>query len=373
MSRADAIVVGGGIVGAACAFYLTAEGLSVLVLEAGFAGCGTTATGMGHLAVLDDSEAEFALSAYSLALWRKLAPEMSPDCEDEATGCLWVAADEEEMAYVPRKAAFYRARGVAAEELSAAELAALEPRLGRGLAGGLLVPGDRVLYQPAVTRWLLARAAERGGVLREGARVTRLDAGGVVCDGERLEAGAVINAAGPWAAELTPGLPIEPRKGHLVITDRYPGFCRHQLIELGYLKSAHELAPESVAFNLQPRKTGQLLIGSSRQFAGWDAAIDRRLLGRMLRRAFEYVPELARLSALRTWVGFRPASPDKLPYLGRWGSDGPYVAAGHEGLGITTATASGRLLADLVLARPPAIDLAPFDPNRVRVAVEGAR
>ncbi|MGH9465489.1 MAG: FAD-dependent oxidoreductase, partial [Thermoanaerobaculia bacterium] len=148
MSRPDVIVVGGGIVGAACAFYLTVEGLAVLVLEAGFAGGGTTATGMGHLSVLDDSEAEFALSAYSLELWRELAPALSPECEDDPTGCLWVAADEEELAHVPRKAAFYRTRGVAAEELSSADIARLEPRLRPGLAGGLLVPADRVLYQP---------------------------------------------------------------------------------------------------------------------------------------------------------------------------------------------------------------------------------
>ncbi len=368
MSRPDVIVVGGGVVGAACAFYLTAEGLSVLVLEAGFAGGGTTATGMGHLAVLDDNEAEFALSAYALQLWRELAPELSPECEDDPTGCLWVAVDEAEMAHVPRKAAFYRARGVAAEELSPADLARLEPRLRPGLAGGLLVPGDRVLYQPAVTRWLLARAAERGGELRA-ARVSAIDGGGVtLASGERIAAEVVINAAGPWAADLTRELPIEPRKGHLVITDRHPGFCRHQLVELGYLKSVHELAAESVAFNVQPRKTGQLLIGSSRQFVGWDSGLDRRLLSRMLRRALEYMPDLAAVTAIRTWVGFRPATPDKLPYIGRWGSDGPWLAAGHEGLGITTAPATGRLLADLVLGRRPAIDPAPFDPNRVRQA-----
>ncbi len=368
MSRPEVIVVGGGIVGAACAYTLSAEGLTVLVVEAGFPGCGATATGMGHLAVLDDNEAEFALSAYSLELWRELAPRLGPECEDDPMGCLWVAADEEELAHVPRKAAFYRGRGIAAQELSAAELARLEPRLRPGLAGGLLVPADRVLYQPAVTRWLLARSAERGGALRL-ARVTGVDGRGVtVAGGERIEAEVAINAAGPWAAELVPELPVEPRKGHLVITDRHPGFCRHQLIELGYLKSAHELTAESIAFNVQPRKTGQLLIGSSRQFVGWEPAVDRRLVARMLSRAVDYLPDLALLSAIRTWVGFRPATPDKLPYIGRWGGDGPWLAAGHEGLGITTATGTARLLADLILGRRPAIDPGPYDPNRVRRA-----
>jgi glycine/D-amino acid oxidase-like deaminating enzyme len=148
-----------------------------------------------------------------------------------------------------------------------------------------------------------------------------------------------------------------------VITERYPGFLRHQVVELGYLKSAHTLTRESVAMNVQPRRTGQLLVGSSRELVGWDASLNRPLLARMLRRASEFLPGLPRLQALRSWVGFRPATPDKLPLVGRW-DDGLWIAAGHEGLGVTTAPGTARLLADLVLGRTPGIDPAPFDPRR---------
>ena len=173
----------------------------------------------------------------------------------------------------------------------------------------------------------------------------------------------MVNAAGAEAPRLTPALPIAPRKGHLVITDRYPGFLRHQVVELGYLKSAHTLTRESVAFNVQPRKTGQLLVGSSRELVGWDRTINRALRARMLRRAAEYLPGLADLRALRSWVGFRPATPDHLPLVGMW-EPGLWVAAGHEGLGVTTAPGTGRLLADLVLGRTPPLDPAPYDPRR---------
>ena len=127
-------------------------------------------------------------------------------------------------------------------------------------------------------------------------------------------------AAGPRAAELTPGLPIAPRKGHLVITDRYPGFCRHQLVELGYLKSAHAMTPgaPSTAFNVQPRATGQILLGSSREFVGWDARANPDVLSAMIARGIVFMPGLAALSAVRVWTGFRPATPDKLPLVGRW-------------------------------------------------------
>ncbi len=251
------------------------------------------------------------------------------------------------------------------EELDAAGLAAAEPNLRPGLAGALRVPGDRVLYPVNAARWLLERAVARGAERLEGVEVVSIGPDGVRTRDGAMAAGVVVNAAGAAAPELTPGLPIRPRKGHLVITDRYPGFCRHQIVELGYLKSAHAPSRESVAFNLQPRATGQMLLGSSREFAGLDASINRRILDRMIRRALEFLPALAGLSAIRAWVGFRPATPDNLPLIGRYGPvPGLLVAAGHEGLGITTALGTARLVVDAILGRSCPIDPAPYSPMR---------
>ena len=403
--RPDAVVVGAGIVGAACALALAREGLRVLVLESGFAGGGATAAAMGHLVVMDDSEAQFALTAWSLRLWAELAGELPADCEDDPCGTLWLAAGEAEMERVRAKADFYRARGVAAEILDAAQLAAAEPRLRGSLAGALRVPGDRVIYPPNVVRFLLARAADHGAELWERFWVSRVAGGVVEGHGERIAAPLVINAAGAAAPALTPGLPIVPRKGHLVITDRHPGFCRHQLVELGYLDSAHgrrrdeggaapataaaptvtaaattataaattvtaaaptaAAMPASVAFNVQPRATGQVLIGSSRELVGWDRTRNHGLERRMIGRALGFLPPLAGVAALRGWIGFRPATPDNLPLIGPWPeTPGLWIAGGHEGLGITTSLATARLLADLVAGRRPEIDAAPFAPAR---------
>ena len=365
MPSPDVIVVGAGIVGAACADALTAAGLSVEVLESRFSGAGTTAAAMGHLVVMDDSEAQFALTELSRRLWTEMAPEIPRDCEDEPTGSLWIAADEEEQTHVRKKAVFYRERGVEVDEMSPEDVERAEPALRPGLAGALRVPGDRVLYPVNAARWLLGRAVGRGAVRREGVEAVAIFGRRVETSQGSREAAAVVNACGVAAPLLTPGLPIAPRKGHLIITDRYPGYCRHQLIELGYLKSAHEPSPESVAFNLQPRATGQMLLGSSREFVGLDASINRRIRTKMVRRALEFAPSLADLSAIRTWVGFRPATPDNLPLIGSWEeTPGLFVAAGHEGLGITTAPATGRLIADAILRRRSPIDPAPYSPMR---------
>jgi D-hydroxyproline dehydrogenase subunit beta len=363
----DLIIVGAGIVGAACAAACSRAGLSVLVVDRGCIGGGTTAAGMGHIVVMDDSEAQFALTSYSRRLWLELRPQLPDDVEYELCGTLWVAADEEEMNEVRRKEKYYRERGVTVEVLDSQGVKEFEPNLRPGLAGGLRVPEDGVLYPPCAARFLLSQARQSGAEIRTGIGVEDiLVTGGVtLSDGSRASAGRVVNATGPWSPSLTPGVPVRKRKGHLVITDRHPGFVHHQIVELGYLKSAHSVNRDSVAFNIQPRKTGQMLIGSSRQFDANDTTVDQTILDRMLNRALVYLPGLGKLSATRVWTGHRAATPDKLPLIGpSLESDRVWLATGHEGLGITTSLGTGRLLADTLMQRPTEIPFEPYLPGR---------
>jgi D-hydroxyproline dehydrogenase subunit beta len=366
MKTCDILVIGAGIVGAACARAFAREGMRVELVEAAVVGGGATAAGMGHLAVMDDSEALFALTRYSQELWEAMREGLPAEVEYDASGSLWVAADEEEMEEVSRKRQFYEGRGVPVEVLGAAELARAEPNLRSGLAGGLRMIGDRVLYPPTAARWLANKAVSDGANVRAGVAVSEIRGDTVqMGDGSRIAAGKTVNATGAVAAQLTPGFDVRPRKGHLVITDRYPGFVHHQLIELGYLKSVASTGGDSVAFNVQPRRTGQLLIGSSRQYDDSSRAVNSEILARMVRRALEYMPELGRLSAIRTWTGFRAATPDKLPLIGPLpGQDRHYLATGHEGLGITTAVGTAELLVDEVLGRPSRIPREPYLPAR---------
>lgn len=363
----DLLIVGGGIVGAACAREAARAGLQVGVIEAGVVGGGATAAGMGHLVVMDDSEAQFALTGHSLRLWQELASGLPAAAEYQACGTLWVAADDEEMAEVRRKSHFYQRHGVKVEILDGRQLAEAEPNLRPGMAGGLLVPVDGVVYSPVVARHFVAEAVGHGAELREGVRVSELRSDGVtLADGDRLAARFVVNATGSWAPALTPGIPVQKRKGHLVITDRYPGFLRRQLIELGYLKSAHSISRDSVAFNVQPRRTGQILIGSSRQFGVEDQRVEPRMLRAMLERAIGFMPALAGLATIRSWTGFRAATPDSLPLIGpvEVGNGQIWLATGHEGLGITTATGTAELLVAQLLGRQAAIPSEPYLPTR---------
>lgn len=357
---ADVIVIGAGIVGAACAHELAKRGQRVLVLDAGLRAA--TAAGMGHLIVLDDNPAELALSQYSVQRWRDWAHDMPDECAYRQNGTLWLAANAEEMAVAEAKYQVLREHGLDCQLLGAGALRSAEPELREGLHGGLRVMGDGILYAPNAARWLL----EHPLIEQRQAKVIEIDGPRVRLEnGSWLGAQAVILAGGTHVTQLCPELPIEPKKGHLLITDRYPGRISHTLVELGYVTSAHNATGPSTAANIQPRPTGQLFIGASRQFGTSDPEVEPWMLAKMLQRAVDYMPGLARLNGIRAWTGFRAASPDGLPLLGEHPQrSGLWLAVGHEGLGVTTAPGSADLLVAQLLGETAPLALEPYLPQR---------
>ena len=362
----DVVIAGGGIVGSACALACVQAGFRVALVERDILGSGATAAGMGHIVVMDDSDAQFALTRRSQILWRALSLELPASAEYETPGTLWVAADDEEMAEAARKQIWLADRDVPSRLLDSRELAELEPNLRQDLAGALLVIEDAVVYPPVVALHMARQAEALGATLLMGRAVTRLGEGeAILDDGTCLRSSRLVNALGAEAIACTPGIAVKKRKGHLAITDRYPGFVRHQLVELGYLKSAHSVSSDSVAFNVQPRQTGQMLIGSSRQYGDENSAVNQEMLAAMLQRATQYLPGLASLNVIRVWTGFRAATPDKLPLIGPVPGDPTlWLATGHEGLGITTALATAELLAAHFTGSEPAIAPEPYLPAR---------
>ncbi|HEX7341981.1 MAG TPA: FAD-dependent oxidoreductase [Rhodanobacteraceae bacterium] len=364
MAAFDLIIVGAGIVGCACADAVSAAGWRTAVIEPGPVGGGATAAAMGHLVAMDDDAAELALTHDSIRRWQAFAA--LPAAEFSRCGTLWVARNEAEANAIDTRIARLAAVGIRAQVLDAKALYQHEPALAPGLLAGMLVADEAVVYPPAMARHLLQQAGARGAALHLGRRVQALTSGGAMLDDHSHLDGPVLLATGGALPELAPQLPMRLRKGHLVITDRYPGALRHQVLELGYADSAHGHAASSVAFNVQPRPTGQVLIGSSREFDVTDTAVSPPMLQRMLQHAFTFMPMLRQLHAIRAWTGLRPATPDGLPYLGAVpGMDDVWVAAGHEGLGVTTALGSAQLIVDLLRGHTPAIDPAPYAPARV--------
>src|SRR5882757_7260997 len=158
----DAVIVGGGIVGAACALALSREGMHLALVEPGEIGGGATAAAMGHIVVLDDSPAQLALTRYSQLLWRQMAAQLSPDVEYTQRGTLWLAVDDEESQEICRKHSVYSAKGIPSEIVAGDLLVSLEPALRHGLTGGLLVSED-VVVSPQLAAKAMFQHALVGG------------------------------------------------------------------------------------------------------------------------------------------------------------------------------------------------------------------
>jgi hypothetical protein len=180
----------------------------------------------------------------------------------------------------------------------------------------------------------------------------------------------VVNASGPWAGEvarrLGTDIPVEPRRGHVLVTEPEPPFVRHKVYEAGYVSAVHDdgtgLACSAV---VEATRSGTMLLGSSREFVGFSRELDPRIVRTIAARAVALFPDLAQARLMRAYVGFRPTTPDRLPIIGADHSvGGIYHAAGHEGAGIGLALVTAEIVETLVLGQTPPMDLAPFAPER---------
>lgn len=366
MSHPDVIVIGAGIVGAACALELQSRGRTVVLVDAAHPGGGVTAAGMGHLVALDESEDELDLCLLSLARWEDYLSTKAGLAEYSQCGTLWVAEDDAQMAHAQARAERLAQRGWDASIVHGSQLVKVEPALREGLAGAVRVARDGVVYPPAVARDLVETLVAQGGRAMFGSAVVGIERHSVqLASGRQIHAADIVIAAGNGISRLLPDMPVFPRKGHLAITDRYPGQLFHQIVSMAYGQTEAGSDALAVAANVQARATGQWLIGSCRQDGIAHSDVDPKVLAQVLRSAIALLPCLAGMNVIRSWTGMRPATPDGRPIIGPHPAlDHVWLAAGHEGLGVTTAFGTAALLADLMQGRPSTIDANLYSPSR---------
>jgi glycine/D-amino acid oxidase-like deaminating enzyme len=378
----DVVIIGAGIVGAACALSAAQAGLAVQVVDRGPIGGGTTGAGEGNLLVSDKEPGpELELALLSHQIWRELGElpwrdgTVGQRIELDLKGGLVVASSASSAEALRRLAQSQRDAGVVADEVAADDLAAYEPHLVRGLAGGCRYPQD-MQVQPILAAALLLRLARDAGaqvstgesvvgMLRSGDRVT-----GVRTERRDIAAGAVVNAAGTWAGEVAAMggayVPVAPRRGFVLVTEPLPRAIRHKVYLADYVA---DVASDSADLQASPvvegTPSGTVLIGATRERVGFDRTWSRAAIRRLAADAVALFPFLAGVSALRAYRGFRPYCPDHLPVIGPDPrTPGLWHACGHEGAGIGLSAATGSLIAQSIGGRRTDLDLAPFRPER---------
>ena len=372
----DVLVIGAGAVGAAVAHYCTLQGLSVRVVDRGAPGGGTSSRCEGNILVSDKERGpELDLANYSLGLWHGELAEHGEDWELERKGGIIVASRETSMVSLRRALAAQREHGIEVEEIDAEALLELEPQVSPGAVGAAFYPDDSQVMPMQVVAQLLALARRRGaevlpycevtGLLRAGGRIV----GARTTRGD-LPAGAVGDAAGPWAARHSAlagvHLPIAPPRGYVMVTAPLPPRIFHKVYAAEYID---DVGTSDASLQSSPvvesTPAGSILLGSSREQVGFSDTISREALQRIATNAVALFPFLRDVHVLRHYHGFRPYSPDHVPAIGADSrAPGLWHATGHEGAGIGMCVGTGKLLAQALAGHRPDLDLDPFDPAR---------
>src|SRR3954452_2122677 len=372
----DVVVVGAGVVGASCAYYLAAAGVRVRLYDRSFVASGSSGSCEGNVLAWDkELERELPLALRSADLWQRLANELD-DFEYDRKGSVVGAETEDELLACAERNRVLAGLGVEGIVLDAAGLRAEEPYAAHDLPGGVLYPGDAQLEPRLATAALVRAAVARGAVLATGGRAERIvrGAGGrataVETAAGRIPCDAVVVAAGVWTPALlqTAGLnvPVTPRKGQIVVLERSPVRFRRKLSEAGYVAAVEaDDAALQIAMVVESTVSGTALLGSSRQHVGFDRGIDLAVAGAIARRAARFFPILHNARALRVYAGLRPLTPDHVPIVGPFAAaPNLCVATGHEGAGIGLPPPPAELLAPCYPGAPPPLPLAWFSPDR---------
>ena len=366
--NAEVIVVGGGVIGTAVAYYAAKAGKKVTLLDRGDIAAGTSGACDGFIILQSKNPGpHLDLALESAAIYRTLSDELDYDLEYMPCGGMVVAETEKQAELLRMLIKKQQAAGLSVELLPIKEARESEPLLAEDLWGAAYCREDAQVNPIRVAQGFAQAASRLGAQIRPGVEATGLlIENGRVC-GVQTKEGAlrsdhVVNAAGVWAPELVApyglDLPIKPRRGQILVTEPLPSMLRHVLLCACYLIAKHH--PEEldlserqhrlgVGLAMEQTSHGGLLIGSTREFDGFDRSTTLAGIEAVARHARRIMPALATVNIIRTFAGLRPYTPDGLPILGPMMElPGLIMAAGHEGDGIALAPVTGKKVAEFL-------------------------
>lgn len=384
----DVIIVGAGIIGAACARVLASAGLDVTVVDRSTTAGGTSSACEGNLLLSDKGPGpELVLAQYAMTLWRDAVTDLGkllgagfPEVEFDPKGGVVVATTTAGAGPLLDFAARQRGAGVDARVIDARETRRLEPDLTPRIEAAVYYPEDAQVQPTIAVEALMASARLYGARLLENTPVLGplLDSSGsligVTTPAGELRGSRVLVAAGPWSGDvaglLGARLPVRPRRGEVLVTARMRHRIFHKVYDADYVGAVvsddGSLQTSSV---VESTGSGTVLIGSSRQQVGFDERFRVDVLSEIAAKAIRLFPFLTDAAVMRSYCGFRPFTPDHLPVIGEDPRiPGLWYATGHEGAGIGLSLATAELIRDLMQARPTHIDPAPYSAARASLA-----
>ncbi len=383
----EVVVIGGGVIGAATAYYLCREGAEVMIVEADDLASGASGACDGFLSLQTKAlGAHLRLAMESAKLFPSLVEDLEVDIEYRPCGGLILATSQEQMKELRARAKALSAEGLEVEVLSASELKKILPEVGKEVKGGSYCPLDAQVNPISLTLGLAHKAQEMGATILRGCRVENI----VVTNNRVREihtsAGSihsrrVVCAAGIGSNQIGKmiivDVPVLPQRGQILVTEPQEPVLPHIVAGAEYLgtkgnlqallPAEEEAMKLGLGFTAEQTKSGNFLLGSTREFVGFDSQTTPEAMNAIARNALRFLPWIKDLDVIRSFAGLRPCSPDGLPILGTVkGVKGFYLATGHSGDGICLAPITGKVLSELVLDGETSLDISPFSLYRFK-------
>ena len=384
---AEVVVIGGGVIGASIAYHLAKEGAEVIIVEAEDLAAGASGACDGFLFLqskMPGPHLEFARA--SLALYPELADELDVDIEYSRCGSLVLARTAEELKALKSGVKKMKSAGLDVEMVTEADLKKLAPSVSANVKGASLCKDDGQVNPTLLTLGLAKKAADLGATILINCRVENI---AIMNDRVRelrtsvgsIHTRRVVCAAGVGSNQIGKmaiiDIPVMPRKGQILVTEPVDRILEHIVADFEYLgtKQGMEESPSrseeakhlGLGFTAEQTRSGNILLGGTREFAGSDANTTTEAINAIAKNAIEFLPRIKDLDVIRSFAGLRPYSPDGLPILVTVkGIKGFFLATGHSGDGVSLAPITGKVMAELILDGETSLDITPFSLSRFK-------
>lgn len=385
-NRTEVAIIGGGIVGCAAAYYVAKAGIDCTLIEKNDIASGTSSKCDGNVSIVDkDPGFDSKMSLVSQELTVDLDKDLELPFEYRALGSILVCDNDDEMQACRDWVKTQSEGGLKFNVLEPKDIREESPFFAHDIPGGLECETDSLINPYLFCYSLVDKAKQYGLKVRTNAEVTAIsgndeDFSIETTDGT-ISAKKVVNAAGVWAPfigkMLDLDIPIIPRKGHILVGSRQQPVMMRNVMEFGYLMNKfgrdriadERTAEQGVALVLEPTESQNFLLGSSREFVGYDSKVDIQVVETIAQRALRFYPKMDDFKMIRAYAGFRPFTEDHLPIVSAVDEiPGFYIAAGHEGDGISLATVTGKLVEELIQEKDTIIPVEPLRFDRFKKA-----
>ncbi|MFD1039627.1 NAD(P)/FAD-dependent oxidoreductase [Virgibacillus byunsanensis] len=366
METADAVVIGGGVIGASIAYRLAENNRKVMLIEKGEIGAKTSGS-CDKAIFLQSKKPGFPtqLAKASREIYENLEDELETSIEFKRGGGMIVIEKEGHMDFMKKFVKKQNNAGINVELLDRKESLERQPCLSPNIAGSTYSTEDAEVNPLLLSQAFTEGARKRGVDIRTHTEVIAIHSEhgritGVQTDKVLIATELVINAAGPFASKIAEmagvSLTIMPRRGVILISEKvkpliHGNILCSQYIAAKYLTGSNEddVPPYGIGLSLGQTNSGNLLIGGSREFKGFKKALEPEVLTAVAAHASRIAPSLNTIRIIRSMVGFRPFTGDGLPFIDETPEmKGFIIAAGHEGDGIALAPITGHLVTSLI-------------------------